>query len=223
MDNLDKLIAALKSGHSSEYYLSPANYPENPGAYCKKALLDWLCGSAIDVHADIQNIDEKEEEELARVLVDMLELQAGTQIPLLTNVVLAGEKPYTVCLLIQDAEAFYQMRWYERNQRHKFTKGFCDLLDRIQSEGAKSVNDDRERLAHQLCNRAEEASCDIRRVAASAEESCLLVSVILAKMSKDITTTNGVAIPLPAGVQQYVQHDIIRDASGEYDSRHSRP
>lgn len=214
MDNFDELITKLKSGDSSQCYLSPIAYPHDPYLYYKGALLDWLCGCAIDVHADIQNISEQETADLAQTLIDILRLDEDGKIPLLTYVTLAGEEPYHVGSLIKDASAFYETRWYNRNQSREFTEGFQRLLDAIQESGVGSVNDHNQ--GHELYLRAKESDCDIHKAKDNEGEYLLLVSVALARVAKDLTTSNGVMVPIPEDTSKYIKQGMIEDASKEW-------
>jgi len=216
MDNFDKLITELKSGNSSQYYLSPIHYPASPGWYYKGALLDWLCGCAIDVHADIQNINEQETKDLVQVLIDAIGLKEDCKIPLLVDSVLAGEEPYRVGLLINDASACCEDRWYNREKRHRFTEGFQRLLNAIQQSG---VGIERGVLSHELCLRAEESGCDICKVKENECERLMLVSVVIARVAKDLTTPNGVMVPIPKGTSQYIKQGMTEDASREHSER----
>jgi len=216
MDNFDKLVTELKSGNSSQYYLSPVYYPASPGWYYKGALLDWLCGCAIDVHADIQNINEQETKDLAQVLIDELGLKEDCEIPLLVDRVLAGEEPYRVGLLINNASACYEGRLDNKEKRHRFTEGLQELLDAIQQS---DVGIERGVLSHELCLRAEESGCDICKVKENECERLLLVSVVLARVAKYLTTTNGVMVPIPTDISKYIKQGMIEDASREHGER----
>jgi hypothetical protein len=217
MNNFDQLMTELKSGNSSHYYVSPVGYPISPCLYYKGALLDWLCGCAIDVHADIQNISEQETADLAQALIDILRLNEDGKIPLLVDRVLPGEEPYRVGSLINNASSCYPTRRDSKDQRCPFTEGFQRLLDAIQRSGVGSVNDNDQ--AHELCLRAEESVCDMRLVSGNEGERLLLVSVALARVAKDLTTSNGVMVPTPSTTQIYIKRDMIEDAAREYSER----
>jgi len=90
------------------------------------------------------------------------------------------------------------------------------LLDAIQQS---DVGIERGALSHELCLRAEESGCDICKVKENECERLLLVSVVLARVAKDLTTPNGAMAPIPEGTSKYIKRGMIEDTSREHSER----